>query len=203
MESNATTQNTVFVFDFENSYELSVQPIYTWENVLDEYFRVSQCPSHNIFGEKLTYFITTHSNEIYSVRSAVKGDSSRLLHSLMGVVDIADWWAKAYPIISQIADVAGALTGVAAIFASPFYLIKWIRNKIREKSIDEHTWIQECIAHDTWNASELASILSITVEQSKSLLKGFGYKWDNHKMLYVATETTEKLRNVKADIDYN
>ena len=36
----------------------------------------------------------------------------------------------------------------------------------------------------------------------RKLLKGFGYVWDSHKMLYIATETTEKLRELEPQINY-
>lgn len=50
---------------------------------------------------------------------------------------------------------------------------------------------------DSWNISMLSELLSISEDEAKKLLKGFGYIWDSHKMLFVASKNTEKLRNIK------
>jgi len=115
------------------------------------------------------------------------------------MTSVADWWNIAYPIIEQIANVTGAITGVVAVTSAPFLFAKWIREKIRNKSSDghEHEWVQRILREDAWNASSLSDLLSITESEAKNMLKGFGYAWDSKKMQYLATENTEKLRNIQ------
>lgn len=112
--------------------------------------------------------------------------------------DIQLWWEEAYPIIEQIATITGALTGVAAIAATPVSFIQWVRNKLqksRERS--EYSWIKTILQRDEWNVSLLSKKLDLTDDETKRLLKGFGYIWDAKKMLYIATDNTYKLRDIK------
>lgn len=114
-------------------------------------------------------------------------------------VDIQLWWKEAYPVIEQIASVTGAITGVAAIAVTPISFIKWVRNKLqRKREKSELTWIKTILEKDEWNFSILSQKLDITDDEAKKLLKGFGYEWDAKKMLYVATDNTKKLRNIKS-----
>ena len=113
-------------------------------------------------------------------------------------IDIADWWAKAYPIIEQIAATTGAITGVAIVASAPVVFVKWVRNKIKSNSNnDEYAWVRGVLNNESWNISELSEKFDLTEEQAKNLLKGFGYVWDRQKMLYVASDTTKSLRDIE------
>ncbi len=104
--------------------------------------------------------------------------------------DIVSWWEQAYPVIEQIAAVTGAITGVSAF-------IKWVRSKLQEKqSKDEYAWIKLILNEREWNLSALSEKLDLTANEAKSILKGFGYKWDSKKQLYTATENTQKLQSI-------
>jgi len=111
---------------------------------------------------------------------------------------IAEWWKAAYPIIEQVANVTGALTGTAAIVSAPFIFIKWARGKLqRTPEINEFAWIQSILWREEWSASSLAYELSISGDDAKQMLKGFGFAWDPKKMMYIATEHTQKLREIR------
>jgi len=170
------------------------------EAVLTAYMRASGERWRDSMGCQYTYWVNEHASGVYSVRRAIKRDSTVLYNMtssmLAGTADIADWWARAYPIIAQIADVTGAVTGVAALAAAPFAFVKWVRGKLKSKSAnEEHKWIKNILREDTWNAAVLAAKISFPEEQAKHLLKGLGYVWDAHSMLYTATDNTIKLRD--------
>ncbi|EOU2024379.1 hypothetical protein C4D21_14600, partial [Clostridium perfringens] len=46
---------------------------------------------------------------------------------------------------------------------------------------------------DKWNHYELAEYMEITPEESKNLLKGFGYKWDNSKKIYINRNNLKEI----------
>ena len=122
------------------------------------------------------------------------------MFDFISTTDIKAWWEQAYPIIEQIATVTGAITGVAAITATPLAFIKWIRNKLQEKQEkNEYKWIKLILNEDEWNVSVLSQKLELSENETKKILKGFGYMWNAKKMLYIATENTHKLRNIKVD----
>lgn len=111
--------------------------------------------------------------------------------------DIGAWWEQAYPVIAQIATVTGAVTGTAAITTAPFVFIKWVRSKLQEKrEKDEYAWIRLILDEEEWSISLLSQKIDLSESEVKRILKGFGYKWNSQKMLYVSTESTQKLRNI-------
>ena len=113
------------------------------------------------------------------------------LMDIISSIDVMSWWEQAYPIIEQIATVTGAITGITAF-------IKWVRSKLQEKEKEkEYKWIKYILNEDEWNTSILAQQLELTESETKKLLKGFGYVWDAKRMLYIATENTYKLRDIK------
>lgn len=64
-------------------------------------------------------------------------------------------------------------------------LIKKLLHMFKENSLPAPCAVEEIIlAREKWNHYELAEKLDIDPENAKMLLKGFGYKWSNHEMLY-------------------
>lgn len=112
--------------------------------------------------------------------------------------DIKEWWEQAYPIIEHISTITGAITGVAAITTAPIAFINWMRSRLQKnRNKSEHDWIKSILEKDEWNVSLLAEKLKLSEGDTKQLLKGFGYIWDANQMMYVATESTCKLRAIK------
>ena len=102
-------------------------------------------------------------------------------------------WQTIYPYLDQVGTVlciAGASIGFGA----------WIKDKF-EKSYTPKQFIEIIMDKEFWNAHELALKLDITDDESKSLLKGFGYKWDRRFSLYYKTDKTveilEKIQNIE------
>jgi len=165
-----------------------------------------QRPSGYTYYQKHTFYARKYSDDLYSI-DCYKGLSSDVAGGgavpgwIPGdyIIDIADWWATALPVIEQIATVTGALTGVAAMVSAPFVFIKWVRSKLNKRKRSMKTeleWVSLILAKSEWNVSQLSQELSMAKGDVKRLLNGFGYKWDPKKMLYVASRTTEKLREI-------
>jgi len=202
----------VIVMDSESIFVVSINEGATRDDVLAAYMRVSGEGWRTRDGMSYVYWTTTHSPMLYSIRRKIK-KPEEMWGLLLGDIDIADGWANAYPVIEQIANVTTALIGVATVTSAPFLFVKWIRSKNINKEKDkynpwergnkEYAWVYNILRNDNWNVSLLSQELSISEEETKKLLKGFGYVWDSHKMLYIATENTEKLRNIKPDENYS
>ncbi len=128
-----------------------------------------------------------------------------MLNSCIDLVfsnEIKEWWLQAYPIIEQIATVTGAVTGVSAVVVAPISFVKWVRNKLqKKKEKSEYSWIKLILEKNEWSVSVLAKKIELSEDETKKILKGFGYVWNAKKMLYVATENTCKLRNIKISDD--
>jgi len=187
----------IIVIDVKSIYVVAMSEDATKDDIFAAYMQVSSEGWRTSDGEPYVYCTTMHSSKLYSIRREIEKPEKTLGFILVDI-DIANWWANAYPVIEQIANVTGAVTGIAAITSAAFLFIKWIRSKNITKE-KEYTWIQNILRNDSWNVSLLSQELSMTEEETKKLLKGFGYVWDSHRMLYIATENTEKLRNVKSN----
>lgn len=198
----------VIVIDFKSIYIVHLNGNTVSDDITDDvlaaYMKESGEGWKNMFGESYTYWTTTHSNQLYSIRRKIKEDDNSLKHSapylsfIVTELDIAHWWALAYPIIEQIANVTGALTGVVAVASVPVLFIKWVRAKASaNKEKGELDWVRLILAKDGWNISLLSQEISVTEDEAKKLLKGLGYIWDSQKMLYIASESTQKLRDLK------
>lgn len=72
-----------------------------------------------------------------------------------------------------------------------FYFIKSL---FTQKNIQPLNGIDLIFSKSMWNHHELAINLDIASEQAKKLLKNFGYKYDNKKMMYVSQPISDELR---------
>jgi len=191
----------VIVIDSENIYVVPISENVGRDTTLEIYMRTSG--ESLLSSEYYTYCIKKQSDNLYTIQRKfkVQDESVELaLNDLMPEIDIASWWGQAYPIIEQIAGATGAVTGVVAITSAPFIFVKWVRKMLQLKNkIIEYPLIQYVLSKDTWNVSELSETLSISNKQAKDLLKGFGFVWNAHKMLYISTENTEKLRAINPE----
>lgn len=185
------------VVDSVDIFIVSVEENINENRLLTAYLKMSNVQNSAICGQK-KYAITQYSQNIYSVNVISSTTEHRGIGLILTEIDIAGWWAMAYPIIEQIANVTGTLTGVATIASAPFLFVKWLRKEIKTKnSNNEYKWIKIIIDKDEWNISSLATMIALPKNQVKNILKGFGYIWDSHRMLYIASENTKKMRIIK------
>ena len=108
-----------------------------------------------------------------------------LISTKAGGFDIVQLWQEFYPYLDQIGTVVG-ITVAAIGFGA------WIRDKF-SRSYTPKQFTQIITDKELWNAHELAIKLDITDEDSKKLLQGFGYKWDNRYSLYFKTDKTVEI----------
>ena len=189
------------VIDSESIYIISIYKNASKEDVLSAYMKVSGNGWYNSERQSYSYWTTLHSHQLYSIRRKIDKPERRGLSVLRVEVDVAHWWAAAYPIIENIATVTGAVLGVSAIASGTFKFIRNIRDKYKATNTkDEYKWIKDILSEDSWNVSILSEKLSFAENNTKDLLKGFGYTWDSHKMLYIATEHTKELQNIQPNL---
>ncbi len=63
-----------------------------------------------------------------------------------------------------------------------------------KKGVPPHTVEDILSSREQWNHRELAALLDIPEKNARQLLRGFGYRYDRHKMLYVPGELSAKIR---------
>ncbi|KJU72484.1 hypothetical protein [Clostridium baratii] len=126
---------------------------------------------------KVIDFIFTHDikdNTIYADTGIIQAGG-------FGLKDIIQLWNDYYPVFDQL------VTGVAVIEMGCKFS-KFIKNTFVDKkqNIKSPISIIDLISSKKkWNHYELADSAELEYEEAKSLLLGFGYKWDNSQKLYI------------------
>lgn len=98
-----------------------------------------------------------------------------------------DLWNKIYPALEIIATLGGCIG-----------FIEYIKNIFKKKIPKPHSFADYIYRKDKWNHIILAEELNIDKDDAKTILKLFGYKWDNSEKLYVISEESkkEKIQNI-------
>lgn len=100
------------------------------------------------------------------------------------------------PIIERICSITGI--NLRTVF-------DYLKRRIGKKKIPPQSIMDLVYQRSAWNSRELATILGIDNECSRSLLKGFGYIYDNKRHQYVAgphsDEVKEKLSSIPTRSD--
>lgn len=121
----------------------------------------------------------------------IQGDKSNLTIRVLlatcagGGEYLLGLWQSVYPYLDQIGTALGII-GTTVSFGV------WIKNKFGYY-YEPKQFVEKITDKEFWNAHELALKLNITNEEAKNLLKGFGYKWDNHFSLYYKTDKTIEI----------
>ncbi|MCL2853091.1 MAG: hypothetical protein FWE20_08685 [Defluviitaleaceae bacterium] len=185
----------IIIIDETDIYTLSANSSATERDILTIYCQKvnKNADATNIDATNIDandFWLIKHTKKLYSIDMTLAGRKQKEREGWRFdsiEIDIAGWWAQAYPIIEQIANVLGVTGGV-------FVFVGWVRKVIQAKSkYAEYEILQEILHKDEWNISDLAKELSISNEQAKNLLKGFGFIWDSRKMLYVCSKNTIQL----------
>jgi len=108
-----------------------------------------------------------------------------VLSTKAGGIDMPGLWQEFYPYLDQIGTVLG-ITSAAIGFGA------WVKNKF-EKTHSPKKFSEIITDKELWNLHELAIKLDITDEESKNLLKGYGYKWDKRYSLHYKTDKTIEI----------
>jgi hypothetical protein len=202
-KTSVNPDHLVYIIDNTSIYEIDFDKNNeSLEALIRKYLLISQMNNVKVNDED-NYVITEYSINLFVVYSEPRPMSSHtpifgfgpLPQLTQIIVDMADWWARAYPVIETISTVSGAITDSAAVISAPFLFIKWFRGKMN--TANEASTIQQILYEDKWSITELAEKYDLDRDKTKRVLKGFGYKWDNKKMIYCKTELTDKLRNIQ------
>ncbi len=142
---------------------------------------------------RLIDFIKTHniSDEVHiNINYAEIGDA-------IFFKDIIELWDVFLPILSQLADIIGIYGAGRLIFSK-------LSKKFKKNNIPPNYLMDFTYNKNYWNPFEYSKYLGISFDDSKNLIKGFGYKWDRKTQLYMITDT-EKDRFLKLfnNINYN
>ncbi|EOU1600912.1 hypothetical protein QTI38_04955 [Clostridium perfringens] len=141
---------------------------------------------------KVLDFIFTHNikdNTIYADTEIVQAGGRELK-------DIWELWNQYYPYIEQIVTTIGFIQ-------IGYNFIKFIKDLFKDKKIEKEppcAFLDLIFSKDEWNHYELAKNLEISSEQAKNFLKGFGYKWNKSKRLYINENNIEEIRHKFSDI---
>lgn len=116
------------------------------------------------------------------------GDDIRIIYNTDAGGGFGGLWEIIYPYL----DAIGTILGIVELGIE---FGKWLKKKFEYYYAPKNfmSFITEC---DSWSSNELASKLNIKKDEAKHLLKGFGYEWDNEKLLYCSTKRTKAIVNL-------
>lgn len=84
-----------------------------------------------------------------------------------------------------------------------FKFISFIKRKFENKKTIPHEVEDYLYKRDYWNHYELAKKLEVEPEESKNLLKAFGYTWDNSEKVYkISDKKKEQINRAISNIKY-
>lgn len=78
---------------------------------------------------------------------------------------------------------------------------KWIHSLCAKKDPFPHSYFDFIFSRNKWNHFELAEYLDISPNDSKQLLKIFGYAYDRSKMIYDKQPCSDELREKLSKIN--
>lgn len=96
-------------------------------------------------------------------------------------------WKNIYPYL-EIASTIGGCAG----------FIEFIKNIFKKKTPNPHNFAEYIYWQNKWSHIILANELEISKDEAKTLLKLFGYTWNNSEKLYCITqeEKEEKINKI-------
>lgn len=106
-------------------------------------------------------------------------------------------WDTIWEVLNKIAIIC-TISGLSVLSVKSIF--DGIRSRFVKKEIPPHALYDIIFARSYWNHNELAELLDIPKEETKSLLKGFGYVYDRQKMMYVPGEHANKIKGELKDI---
>lgn len=99
------------------------------------------------------------------------------------LLDSVEWFSRIFTVLEIISTLEGVYAFTQRV------------KKIFKRKIPKPTTFQEIIyKRNLWNHFELSTKLGFSNEDTKSLLKAFGYKWNNNKKMYEITEREKNKR---------
>ncbi len=159
--------------------------VFTWNCICCPYIISDEGILYNVlFNQiKLKDFIKTHGINNNTIKIVVGYPQA----GGPGFNDLKAIWDIVQPYLNDIA-ILFTISGVNCKS-----IIDWFRKFFEKKKVAPHTVMDIILSRKQWNHKELADILDVPEENTKYLLKAFGYCYDNKLMQYVPSEKTEEL----------
>ena len=73
-------------------------------------------------------------------------------------------------------------------------VIKRVKSLFIKRKISPYPLLDVIFTKEEWNHYMLSELLKIEIEDTRKLLQGMGYQWDNSKKLYVKSPVTYEIR---------
>lgn len=105
-----------------------------------------------------------------------------------GIIDMAiDLWNKIYPCLEIISTIGGCIG-----------FIDFIKNIFHKKIPRPQNFALYIYRKNKWNYNILSEELDISKDEAKTILRLFGYKWNNSEKMYTITEDKkqEKINKI-------
>lgn len=107
-------------------------------------------------------------------------------------------WEEIWDMLNKIAIIC-TISGVSIFSVKSFF--DRIRSRFVKRNVSPHALHDILFSRSCWNHNELAELLDMPLEETKYLLKGFGYVYDRKTMMYVpgehAPEIKEKIQGLQ------
>lgn len=133
-------------------------------------------------------------NDIIQIKCTTAGQCAAADGSGFEIVQV---WNTIYPYLDQLGTIVG-LTGAAIGVGS------WMKRRLGDTYTPKQ-FIEIITDRKIWNVHELALRLGITEDESRDLLKGLGYKWNENCSRFWKTNKTveiiEKIKNAATEDD--
>jgi len=133
---------------------------------------------------KIVDFLNTHNITDNTIRVTVEFP----LAGGFGAGELLEFWDSIYPALEQIAVIC-TITGIS---------LKSLFDYLKKHFIKRDQAPQVCfdivLSRKQWNSSELSSLLDITPDKAKNLLKLCDYQYDRVKMQYIQGEHAEEIK---------
>ncbi len=110
-------------------------------------------------------------------------------------IDYNTDWATIYRKVVEYYDELGKIMSIFAVTMTLGNLLI----RLRKKGYPTATIVRVIVRRKFWNTIELSEKLNISPEEAKLLLKGFGYKWDRHRLQYSRSCRSKKSRRRTRD----
>ncbi len=100
-------------------------------------------------------------------------------------------WDEIWDALNKIAIIC-TISGVSVLSVKSIF--DGIRSRFAKREIPPHSLHDVIFTRSCWNHNELAEFLDMPIEETKHLLKGFGYVYDRQTMMYVPGEHAKEIK---------
>ena len=170
--------------DLSKYYSLS--GVFSWNDAYFPYIFTGDKIRFNVPFREATVsdFLKTHNisnNEIHITTGLVQAGGLGFLP-----------WDEIWDALNKIAIIC-TISGVSIFSVKSIF--DGIRSRFVKREIPPHSLHDVIFTRSCWNHNELAELLDMPLEETKHLLKGFGYVYDRKAMMYIPGEHAQEIKD--------